>query len=513
MNINIYLSIYLIINSIIMAFIALYSLMLKKITYNKIFTLLCFSTAIYSFGYSMELFCTSIDKILFWNYIEYIGLPLIPAFWLVFSIQYCEKDKMLSYKTYSLIFLIPVITIILRYTNNFHHLFYANVKLYNNGMFNLINIQKGPWYYVNFLYDCLAEVVSGILYWQLFFRSNARIRSQAILMFIASVFPWISVILITLYKTPSGIDIGPFTISISTVVFLVGFFRYNFLYLRPIARDKVFEWSNDGIIILDNNYIIIDFNAIASKILTNLKSNSIGDKFDDYIIDYKVIKSSIENSSESQIKIENGGSNYYSVKSMKILNSRNSIIGYLIFLHDITAYINTMDKLNYLACIDELTGVYNRRYFAERSQNELLRAKRYNHPLSFIILDIDLFKNINDNYGHLAGDEVLKEIGMICKETTRSMDLVGRFGGEEFMILLPETGVEEAEVIAGRLLKKIEKSETVYSGNIIKVTASFGVTGTSLVDNLDLNTLFKYADKALYNAKDDGRNCVRSSCL
>ena len=461
----------------------------------------------------MELYFTSIEKIIFWNYIEYIGLPLIPAFWLIFSFQYCEKDKILSYKIYSLIFLIPVITIILRYTNNFHHLFYTSVKLYNNGMFNLIKIQKGPWYYVNFLYACLAEVISSFLYWQLFFKSNYRIRSQALLIFIASVFPWISILIITLYKTPYGIDIGPFTLSISTVIFLLGFFKYNFLYLKPIARDKVFEWSNDGIVILDNNYIIIDFNIIATKILTNLKSSSIGDKIDDYISDYRYIKSSIENSSESQIKIENGGTNYYSMKSMKILNSRNSIIGYLVFFHDITTYVDAMDKLNYMACIDELTGVYNRRYFTERSQNELLRAKRYNHPLSFIILDIDLFKKINDNYGHLAGDEVLKNIGIICKNTIRSTDLLGRFGGEEFTILLPETEIDEAVIIAGRILKIIETSETVYNNSKIKVTASFGVTGTNSTDNLDLNTLFKQADKALYNAKSDGRNCVRSSSL
>lgn len=513
-NINIYLSIFLLIIVFTMLYITLHTFKLKNIAGKNTFSLLCFSVVIYSFGYTMELYCHSLEGIIFWNYIEYIGLPLIPAFWMIFALKYCGKSHILSTKVYILIFTVPVITMILRFTNDLHHLYYTNILLYNNGVFDLISIQKGPWYFVNFIYASLVELLSSLVYWKLFFRTNAKMRPQALIMFLASIFPWISVNIITLYKTPYGIDIGPFALAISSVLFLLGMFKYSFLSLKPIARDKVFEWSKDGIIILDCNYFIIDFNASTSKIITTLSSNSIGEGIKEHLKDYTCITASIENSEESQFETENSGNHYYySVKSLKIFDKRDRIIGYLVFFHDITTHINTLEKLNCIACTDELTGVFNRRYFTEHSQNVLARAKRYNHPLSFIILDLDLFKEINDKFGHLAGDEVLKNIGKICKGNIRSADLLGRFGGEEFMVLMPETPIEDAVILADRIRKKIESSEIIYNGESIKVTASLGVTGTSSVLGEDLNTFFKFADQALYAAKADGRNCVRSSIL
>jgi diguanylate cyclase (GGDEF)-like protein len=169
-------------------------------------------------------------------------------------------------------------------------------------------------------------------------------------------------------------------------------------------------------------------------------------------------------------------------------------------------------KLMEMATIDDLTKLYNRRYFFERFNQEIERAKRYQRPLSCVILDIDYFKNVNDTYGHLSGDQVLIDIAQILKNNCRQSDLAGRYGGEELIILLPETEATGAMIIAERIREMVEQHQTVDGkGEIIRVTVSMGVvslTGPEL-EEIDKNErIVQYADDALLQAKKDGRNRI-----
>ncbi len=166
-----------------------------------------------------------------------------------------------------------------------------------------------------------------------------------------------------------------------------------------------------------------------------------------------------------------------------------------------------------LATIDDLTRLYNRRYFFERFNQEVERAKRYRRPLSCIILDIDHFKNVNDTFGHLAGDQVLRDLGQILRKNCRQSDLAGRYGGEELIILLPETESSGARIIADRIREMIEEHQTVgHRGESIRVTVSLGVASLSALElaGLDKNDrIIQYADDALLLAKKGGRNRVK----
>jgi len=169
-------------------------------------------------------------------------------------------------------------------------------------------------------------------------------------------------------------------------------------------------------------------------------------------------------------------------------------------------------KLVQLATIDDLTQLFNRRYFFERFNQEMERAKRYQRPLSCLILDIDHFKHVNDTYGHLSGDQVLIDIAQILRNNCRQSDLAGRYGGEELIILLPETDSPGAMMIAERIREMIEQHQTVDDrGEIIRVTVSMGVvslTGPEL-EKMDKNErIVQYADDALLQAKKDGRNRI-----
>ncbi len=161
---------------------------------------------------------------------------------------------------------------------------------------------------------------------------------------------------------------------------------------------------------------------------------------------------------------------------------------------------------------DGKTGLWNARHFMEIFTAELNRAKRFNHPLSFIMADLDLLRNINNTYGHLAGDAVLIGVGKIIRETIREYDLAARFGGEEFSLALPETEPEEAYLIAERLRCAVESSEfhVAMLPNPIHATISFGIACFP-ADATTAIELIHNADLAVYQAKLQGRNCIVSA--
>ena len=166
------------------------------------------------------------------------------------------------------------------------------------------------------------------------------------------------------------------------------------------------------------------------------------------------------------------------------------------------------ERMQKMAITDSLTGLFNRRYFYMILNNEIERARRYASDLSLVMMDIDLFKRVNDKFGHLAGDHVLHEVAEICMPILRQSDVMFRYGGEEFMILLPETTKEEAAKVAERIRQSIAETDFNTRNGIIKITASIGVTEYS-PDFSAANTFIESADKALYRAKEMGRNKVQ----
>ncbi len=167
------------------------------------------------------------------------------------------------------------------------------------------------------------------------------------------------------------------------------------------------------------------------------------------------------------------------------------------------------DKLRELASRDGLTGLYNHRFFQEALDQEIARAKRYGRPFALVLFDIDSFKMINDTYGHPIGDEVLMSLSKTVGSLVRTNDIAARYGGEEFAIILPETDVEGATILAGRVRAAIEELETVAKGTRIKVTVSMGVTGYKQGAGIaEKSNIIALVDKALYISKQSGRNKV-----
>jgi len=182
-----------------------------------------------------------------------------------------------------------------------------------------------------------------------------------------------------------------------------------------------------------------------------------------------------------------------------------------VYTSDITTLKKTeselKDALRYmqkLAATDSLTGLSNRRHFLDAAQAEFSRSKRYEHNLSILALDIDHFKNVNDTYGHQAGDKVLEAISQCCSDLLRTGDIFGRLGGEEFSILLPNADSESAKVTAQRVLDAVAALEVNYEDQVIHFTTSIGIAQVQHCE--DLPELMKHSDEALYQAKHNGRN-------
>jgi diguanylate cyclase (GGDEF)-like protein len=231
----------------------------------------------------------------------------------------------------------------------------------------------------------------------------------------------------------------------------------------------------------------------------NAKTYSVpGDQIDFIAEQTARIKSGDERPSD--IRLANG----------EVIRSRCKVLadgGRMVTYGNVSDLVRSADEMADLAMKDALTDIFNRRHFTARLDSEWKRFRRYNRPLSLLLLDIDHFKSINDRYGHDVGDQVIIAVARCCGMQTRDSDVVARIGGEEFAILLPETELADARVAAERLRRAVAAESFASSAGPIPVTVSIGAALATTKLN-DAAELMKLADDALYAAKRGGRNCV-----
>ena len=208
---------------------------------------------------------------------------------------------------------------------------------------------------------------------------------------------------------------------------------------------------------------------------------------------------------ESEMRTASGKTFWASLSGQRLrYDGQDALLAAIV---DVTARRETQQNLREQAMHDPLTGVFNRRYVEDVLRNEIERAQRHERPLAVAMMDADHFKSINDTYGHPTGDEVLRAISERCRRTLRSNDIFGRYGGEEFVIVFPETQLEDARSVAERLRAAVAGSPIRAGDNALEVTVSIGLA--AFAQGEDMDKLFQRADSALYTAKQDGRNLVR----
>jgi len=194
----------------------------------------------------------------------------------------------------------------------------------------------------------------------------------------------------------------------------------------------------------------------------------------------------------------------------RIIRSQCAVLpsgGRMLTYTDVTDLVRYADELRRLATTDCLTGLHNRRHFLALARQEWSRFQRYHRPLSLIVFDIDHFKSVNDGFGHAVGDRALTHLADLCNQSKRGSDIVGRVGGDEFAILLPETELTQADVAAERLRLAIAENPLRADDVSVPITVSMGLAEATLSMS-GIDALMKIADEGLYKAKGGGRNCV-----
>jgi diguanylate cyclase (GGDEF)-like protein len=321
-----------------------------------------------------------------------------------------------------------------------------------------------------------------------------------------SILPGIIEIFYFIGLSPYGLDLLPFAISLMAVCYYIAIFRYDFIELQEMIQKFIFSESSEGVIILDQQKRLIRFNKAAQRVYDFLNYKNIGKKL--CVFDQSM---NLINNRDYlfEIMVKKDTDRYYEIRYIE-MKGKNNTLGSIYLMKEITQQKEMIKQLDNLASYDSLTQIYNRRRFMEEAKNEFERNRRYNGGFSILMIDIDYFKEINDVYGHTVGDEIIRMVAQGCKDRIRMTDIIGRYGGDEFCILLSHADKENAMKIAEQIRDHIEDMKFEYLNQSIKVTVSIGITTVVNANNeeFNINFLLSQADQALYRAKQSGRNLV-----
>ncbi|HYE09351.1 MAG TPA: diguanylate cyclase [Patescibacteria group bacterium] len=488
----------------------LYSLSKQRNSLSAPFSIMCLAAAIYITGYGFELQADNLEQIKFFLKLEYFGAAFMSAFWMIFSYKFHFKKKA-SLKTTILIMTLPFLTLFFSVTNEYHHLIYADVSAFEFDNHLIAKLSRGPWYFVHIAYAYSVQLFGMIAFFRAWRRAEYSFATQAYWMFLGSIWPGLVNFIYTLGFSPLGLDLTPFGLSLSAIFFYIALFRYDFLELKEIVKDVTFLEINEGIIVVDDKNRLIDFNKAGKKIFEWLDLKHIGTD----VSTFKEGRELLEQKSDLfEMKILNKATQKYFEFRKTALNENNKNVGYVYFIQDVSKQKEMIQVLNDMANYDSLTQIYNRRRLMEEAEKEILKSRRSGRFISALMIDIDHFKMINDKYGHLAGDKVLKVLAKVCKGRIRRTDILGRFGGEEFLILLPETNKENAFKVASTIRESIANTKIVFKEETIRITISIGIETAIIVEeNSSVDKLINNADMALYKAKNNGRNQICSCDL
>jgi len=490
--------------------------------------------AVWALCYAMITLWPTLEGKRFWLRMENLGILTVPAFWLIFTVQYAQVDRWLNRYTGALLFLIPLISWILLISDNWFHYYYSSIRPVSESGGPLL-IERGPWYLVSAIQAYGLNLAGmAVLIWR--FINYRNIYRKQLTILVAAVL--IPLVVNVFYQfapriVPSLallVDFTPISFTATAFLLTIGVFGLRLFDLIPIARHTVMEHIPEMVFVVDAHDRLLDANPVAQKALGKSLDEIIGMDPLDVFHEWPQLINRFLTSDETheEIQIPGDPPRILEIDISPLYNQFNRLEGRVIVAHDITehkwlendlqyaneALIKQLDEINILrdeleaqAIRDPLTNAFNRRYLSEFLDKEVARAERENTPVTVVIMDVDNFKQYNDNYGHKCGDVVLQVITQFLIDHSRRGDVVCRYGGEEFVILMPnvshEIGFERAE------MWRQDFSESVIDFEGMKLSATFSAgVATFPQHGATGDAILQAADKALYRSKDAGKNRV-----
>lgn len=461
-----------------------------------------------------------LDDALFWFRVMFVGVVVIPTSFLIFVIQYSGIREHVGARLLALFMVIPALTVAFALTDGtFHQWFAAGFRP------GIDDFTGGPAFWLHSLYSYALSLAAYVLLIRFFIRRPAY-RAQAFWLLMGTLTATSANLVTILGLLPpplEKVDLSPFGFLVTALIMLLNIRHSGFLDIMPIARSVIFDHMEDAMLITDGRGRLVDRNPVARERFGNTPAGGFRG------VSVEALVPGLLNGDEvvSELAVARPGSQdgaleqrYLNVQHTAFHDSKGAIRGHIYGFRDVTdlkrveaslreqlARNEELRKaLKEESVRDPLTGLYNRRWLDETLEREIPRALREKGQLSLSIIDLDHFKRVNDTFGHDVGDQVLKTLATLLKEHCRKHDVATRFGGEEFVLVLPGLGTEAATEVIQRLQGLFR--ECMFTGGLSGLTFSAGLAAVP-GHARDRATLFKMADRALYQAKENGRDQVR----
>ena len=469
------------------------------------FAVTMFCAAIWNFGFAAEVISPSLDQKIFWANVQFIGIVFLSPGWLVMT-MFATGQSRRAVKIIPPLVIIPILTILLAWTNPAHHIFRQSPSINSIGVpFPVLVSDYSPYFYaVHAPYGYLLFLISFYLLFRSWKQTPLIYRRQRSILAVSLAIPLLVDVLYVLGISPiPSFNFTSTVFTISGLLLSMNIFKYHFLDILPLAYEAAITEMDVGVIVLDAPGRVSHLNPAAEKITGVAGNQAIGAD----IAQIFPVLSPVWTSAQAymEIAVNHGENEYtYQVTKSAILQRKNKLIGQVITLNDITERVKLHQQIEKLSITDPLTDALNRRALVLHGEQEIQRAHRYHRNLTLILLDVDDFKRINDTYGHPSGDYVLKTIVQTIQKLIRANDFIFRYGGDEFIILLVETDVNEAQEPVNRIHQELEHVSVRAGQDIpLQIQVSLGVTGLSANDNLEI--MLQRTDQALYQAKAAGK--------
>ena len=505
---------FLIVVFVIDSCIMFFSVARKDSSRSIYFVLIAAALTVYTAGCILIEMSTTADGVMNGLRISNLGTPFIAPCLLLITLCLFKPKHIKSWMlpvvgVYGLIFFFVILF------NDSHHLYYTRIF---DEIEDKVKIGHNILFWVQQGISVLCMIPAYIILLKCYIAGNKKLRRQMVYVMIGALVVFISNIMNFVPILPQRLDLMPYAMAIALIFITIDIAKYRLLDIGFIASNTALKTMPDAIIILDRDWCFLCCNDSAKALFPSLESFSETDpitkirdwphelqdtdKLGEIIFELK----NKENEVNGENGEEGGSKSTYRAITNKIIDERGYQVGWSIIIHDDTNITYLINRLENLAATDPLTGISNRRGFLEKVERELEISKPYRLNISnaLIMYDIDWFRRVNEDFGHDGGDHALCAVVEAIKKRLRSYDIIGRYGGEEFVIFMPGTNEDALQKIASELCGIVEHTEIIYKGKKIPVTASFGAV--HMPPGADYNEAMLAVDEAMYEAKHNGRN-------
>ena len=482
----------------------------KDMVKSVYFPFLLLAVLFYLLGNHIEIISITEDVARIGFKVRFIGIPFIPTLWYLCIREFCGLTVK-KWTSILLFMLVPVILVYLAFTWETNHLLFSGISYPSGNYHGNPRLTPGPLFPLRLAYQYSINM-AGLLTLAWNYRNGTpRFKKQISLFLFSALIPIFNISTYLLEVKAYSVDLTPYALVASMVLFTYALYRFGVINRASILKDNALNQINEGILLFDHDGIFMDSNRAARGIFHQLYKVPLGTSIAD--MNYLPFNSAKlnEKSTESvnDFSYATDGTLRTFGVSIAPIHFKREAIGYSVIMNNISSLRKELNDLEEKSAKDGLTGLYNRAYLYGLGEDWVKNACYTCDPFSVIMFDIDFFKKVNDTYGHLFGDYVLKEIAQVCSIDLRQTDVFGRYGGEEFCVLLFNTPLAGACKKAESMRMKVTSHRFVHDEKATEVTASFGVAtyGKSIADE-SFNELLKRADNNLYRAKAEGRNRV-----